>query len=160
MCTSDICQKRKVWCEYDHRFTPAQPQTFDSFQHQQDGLCGVTVKLAGEKLNPHQKVSCRAQAATTRFIPSIKDFTVFQQLHGEPFIVFRAIALPMYQELVSTTMWAGVENLINFMFRNFSDVLGQAQSPPKPGPFKLGPAWPTYRLESGLGWASNMRKLL
>jgi hypothetical protein len=116
MFTSDICQKGKVWHEYDHRFTPAQPQNFDSFQHQQDGLRGATVKLAGEKLNPHRKVSCRAQATTARFIPSIEDFTVFQQSRSELFIVFRAIALPTYQELVAMTAWAEVENSIDFMF--------------------------------------------
>jgi hypothetical protein len=34
----------------------------------------------------------------------------------------------------------------------------KAQSPPKPGPFEPGPAQPTGGLESGLGWACNMRK--
>jgi len=39
-----------------------------------------------------------------------------------------------------------------------SEVLGQTQSPPKPGPFEPSPAQPTGGLESGLGWACHMRK--
>jgi hypothetical protein len=70
-------------------------------------LHGVTIKLSGEKLNPHWKVSCRAWATTTRSIPLIEDFAVFQQLHGKPFDIFRAITLP-------TCQWSGTggENVV------------------------------------------------
>jgi hypothetical protein len=60
-------------------------------QHQPSGICDVTVKPPGEKLNPRWKVLCRAWTITTRFIPTIESFTIFKETSSKPFIIFRAI---------------------------------------------------------------------